>query len=180
MRVNNNGNTGGCQWFSETTPNSLKRRYHELALLHHPDRGGDTRLMQEINAAYLSALSRMDGLSSKEDDGKNHTYQYCPETEQAIIDMISNVIVAKLAGVTLELIGSWLWVGGNTKPHKGKLGKKGMGFMWHQKRELWYWKPAGQKWHKRSGSFAEMDSIRSSWGSRPIDLDDRQMTMTRV
>src|SRR3712207_5953220 len=34
-------------------PDELKRRWQELARRHHPDLGGDTRAMQEINAAYL-------------------------------------------------------------------------------------------------------------------------------
>ncbi len=33
-------------------PDELKRRWQELARRHHPDLGGDTRAMQEINAAY--------------------------------------------------------------------------------------------------------------------------------
>jgi hypothetical protein len=33
-------------------PDELKRRWQDLARRHHPDLGGDTRAMQEINAAY--------------------------------------------------------------------------------------------------------------------------------
>jgi len=33
-------------------PDELRRRWQELARRHHPDLGGDVRLMQEINAAY--------------------------------------------------------------------------------------------------------------------------------
>ena len=33
-------------------PDELKRRWQELARQHHPDLGGDTLAMQEINAAY--------------------------------------------------------------------------------------------------------------------------------
>jgi len=33
-------------------PEELKRRWQDLARQHHPDLGGDTRAMQEINAAY--------------------------------------------------------------------------------------------------------------------------------
>jgi hypothetical protein len=33
-------------------PEELKRRWQDLARRHHPDLGGDTRAMQEINAAY--------------------------------------------------------------------------------------------------------------------------------
>lgn len=31
---------------------TIKKAYKSLALLHHPDRGGNTERMQEINVAY--------------------------------------------------------------------------------------------------------------------------------
>jgi len=37
---------------ADLAPGELKRRWQDLARRHHPDRGGDTRAMQEINAAY--------------------------------------------------------------------------------------------------------------------------------
>lgn len=40
-------------WFRGIkTRNGLKRKFHELAKIHHPDRGGDTAIMQEIAAEY--------------------------------------------------------------------------------------------------------------------------------
>jgi preprotein translocase subunit Sec63 len=37
-----------------TSLDEVKKRYKELALKHHPDRGGDTATMQKINAEYES------------------------------------------------------------------------------------------------------------------------------
>ncbi|HEV2579416.1 MAG TPA: J domain-containing protein [Ktedonobacteraceae bacterium] len=34
------------------TPQQIKRRYRELAKKHHPDRGGNSREMQRVIAAY--------------------------------------------------------------------------------------------------------------------------------
>ena len=34
------------------TLEEVKRKYKELAMLHHPDRGGNTATMQEINLEY--------------------------------------------------------------------------------------------------------------------------------
>jgi len=34
----------------------VKKRYKELALKHHPDQGGETAMMQQINAEYESIL----------------------------------------------------------------------------------------------------------------------------
>lgn len=36
---------------------AIKKRYRVLALEHHPDRGGDVAVMQEINAEFKAALS---------------------------------------------------------------------------------------------------------------------------
>lgn len=36
-----------------TCPRAIKRRYRELVSRHHPDRGGDTATLQEINEALL-------------------------------------------------------------------------------------------------------------------------------
>lgn len=35
-----------------TTLEELGQEYHQLAMLHHPDKGGDTATMQAINAEF--------------------------------------------------------------------------------------------------------------------------------
>lgn len=40
-------------WLSKAKNlDELKKLYHELAMRHHPDRGGDTEVMKEINGEY--------------------------------------------------------------------------------------------------------------------------------
>lgn len=34
------------------TLEELKKKYHRLVLLHHPDRGGNLEMMQAVNNAY--------------------------------------------------------------------------------------------------------------------------------
>ena len=48
-------------------PAELRRRWQELARRHHPDLGGDTRAMQEINAAYASLRPRGAALEGARD-----------------------------------------------------------------------------------------------------------------
>lgn len=38
------------------TPAEAKQLYRQLALEHHPDRGGDTKVMQDINTQYAHYL----------------------------------------------------------------------------------------------------------------------------
>lgn len=42
----------------DTTPDDLKHQYRALACCYHPDRGGDARMMAQINALYRELLQR--------------------------------------------------------------------------------------------------------------------------
>ena len=42
----------------EYTPESLKEKYKEMAMKHHPDRGGDTEVFQEITKSYIYLLKK--------------------------------------------------------------------------------------------------------------------------
>ena len=123
------------------TVEEVKQLYKGLALSWHPDRGGNTAAMQEVNAQYTKRLQELNGTVSKDDQGNDHTYRYNEEREQALIDKIAEVIASGILSDTVEfyLVGAWLWIIGETKPVKDQLGKSGLGFMWHQKRVAWYW-----------------------------------------
>ena len=69
----------------------------------------------------------------------------------------------KLDGLEIELCGSWLWIGGNTKEHKDAL--KAARCRWSSNKKLWYWHHSeeGRKWHRGK---ATMNQIRSKYGSQ--------------
>lgn len=118
-----------------TVPN-IKAEYRDLAFKHHPDRGGDVCIMQAINAQYHEALQRCNGERSEAANGKEHRYSYDADIEQAVMDKIMFLVAAHLPGVNIALIGTWLWVTGDTKPHKELL--KANGLKWHPTRSCWY------------------------------------------
>lgn len=47
------------------TTAEIKKLYRELAMKHHPDRGGNTAVMQSINSAYHAALESHDGTAER-------------------------------------------------------------------------------------------------------------------
>lgn len=48
------------KWFNNPeTLEDLKKQYKKLAFQNHPDRGGKTSDMQEINAEYEALFSRL-------------------------------------------------------------------------------------------------------------------------
>lgn len=104
---------------SVTTLEELKKQYRKLALKHHPDRGGNEQDFIELKAEYDRLFKRLNEGEAVADTYKN------------IIDSLINY------DLEIEIIGSWVWVTGNTFPIKQKL--KELGFQWASKKKAWYW-----------------------------------------
>lgn len=143
------------------TLDELKKVYKHLAQKHHPDVGGDTRTMQEINAEYEARFEVLKR-SQNEQAAEDTTGKARATTESAgdFIAIIDHLL--KLDGLEIELCGRWLWIGGETKKHKEAL--KACGCRWSSSKKLWNWHFAedGDKWHRGSKS---MSQIRSKYGS---------------
>ena len=118
------------------TVEAVKTQYRDLAKKHHPDLGGCADTMVLINEQYHEALRRCSG-QSHEHNGKAYTYRYDAEVEQKLMDVIHAVLAIKSDTVRVLLIGSWVWVTGDTKPIKDQL--KLIGLRWHTKRQCWYY-----------------------------------------
>lgn len=139
----------------------VKSEYRRLAMLHHPDRGGDTATMQEVNAQYHATLKRMDGQQTTGTDNKAHTYRYDEQREAEIAAALAKILAVKMTA-TVALIGNWIWITGDTKPVKEEL--KALGCCWHAKRVAWYWRPEEQKYHHRYNSRADLGSLAAVYG----------------
>ena len=135
---------GGCKNIKE-----LKKEYKRLAFENHPDRGGDTETMKSINAEYEKALEILKVAGCNED--KQNT-----EVAGDFIDIINKII--NLEGITIDIMGDWIWVKGNTYPHRETL--KANGFYFASKKKAWYYKPVGYvKKGNREYSYSEIESM---------------------
>jgi curved DNA-binding protein CbpA len=124
----------GCETVSE-----VKQRYRKLVFIHHPDVGGDTQTMQRLNAAYHRVLESLHGQERVDaDSGKTYRYYYNRARESAVMAKIAELVSLKLPSVEILLVGTWIWVQGNTRPVKEQL--KSVGMRWHGKRQRWYWR----------------------------------------
>lgn len=158
------GHVMTTSYFTGThTVAEIKATYRELCFLHHPDRGGDTATMQDVNAAYHRALLRCDGQTSTGSDDVQHTYHYKEWIEQAVMDKLNDIIHAGMADVEIMLIGSWIWITGNTKAYAKVLGKDGLKCRWNNKRLAWYWHtPTGHR--TRYSSNSSLEDIANTYG----------------
>jgi len=141
------------------TLEELKGLYRKLAQQHHPDRGGDTATMQAINAEYDTLFLRLKDIH-KTKDGETYTARKATtETADQFKDLITELM--KMEGIEIEIIGCFVWVTGDTKPHRGKL--KALNFKWHNKKTAWYLAPDGYR--PRSRKEYDLDEIRDMYGT---------------
>jgi hypothetical protein len=148
------------KWFNDCgTLEEVKATYKKLAKQYHPDLGGDTVTMQEINKEYAFA-------SAKAIKGANLSEEEI-ETEILSSEAYRNAIekIIHLDGITIELVGYWLWVTGNTYPVRATL--KDAGFLFASKKLAWYFRTAEYKVSK--GGKKSLDEIRSKYGSEVLN-----------
>jgi len=153
----------------------IKGVYRKLCMQHHPDRGGNTETMQEINQQYKEALKAANGQTMTGTDGAEHTYHYDADIEQAVMDKISELLALNMNAVEIALIGTWIWILGNTKPFKAELGKKGLGCYWHAKRKCWYWHEG--KYRSRSAD-CDLSEIAKKYGFKTFKQENTQAVLS--
>ena len=153
------------------TLDELKAAYRRLSMKHHPDRGGDTATMQEINAEHDELFERL----KKQHNASADEFHQTTETPEEFREIIE--LLLRLEGLTVELCGSWLWIGGDTRQHKETL--KAAGCRWSNNKKLWYWHHAeeGRKWRRGK---ATMSDIRMKYGSQVFDAAGERTGYERI
>ena len=149
------------KWFTNiTTLDGLRSEYRRLALLHHPDKGGSTADMQEINNEYDILSKRLINGNPSFSEGRR-TWEHFVSAE--IRTKLMEVIF--LEDVSIELIGSWIWITGNTRAVKAEL--KEAGFKFSPNKLAWYWQSGDYR--KKNGKQFSMEEIRAMWGTREVE-----------
>lgn len=140
------------------TVEELYSQYKKLAMQYHPDHGGSTEDMQQINAEYDELKKRV-GNTHKSATGE--TYQSEKDTNAP--DRFRNIINAIINfNIDLELCGCWLWAF-NAYSCKDEL--KGLGFFFCSKKKAWAWTDENPKKNKYKMT---LDEIRETYGSEII------------
>ncbi len=116
----------------------LKKQYRTLCFKYHPDINKSpeaVQIMQVINNEYDALFEKLKNVFRNQ-NGEIYTdkkpVSEAPEDFRKIINEL-----IKLEGLTLELMGRWIWVYGETKPHKEKL--KELNFRWCKNKGAWSW-----------------------------------------
>ena len=149
----------------EINPAIVKTAYRKLSMVFHPDRNpAGLEMMKLINAAYLALKDITRDIDVTENANTYGTHANYSEAINAALNAIINL------GLKIEICGAWIWVSGNTKPHKEAL--KAAGFYWNAKKVMWYFRPADYRSYNK-GKWT-MAQIRDAYGSD--EVKNRQFT----
>lgn len=162
------------KYFKEAnTLEELRKQYKQLLKMHHPDNGGNVADMQEINAEYDRLFKLLkDRHESKSADGSekstktnfnNMKYDFSEDVK--LREMLQKVI--HLSDITIEIVGNWIWINGNTYQYREEF--KDIGFKFARHKKSWYWH--SEAFRKRSHKKLSMDDIRSYYGSTEVETE---------
>lgn len=135
--------------------NELRNAYKKLLIKFHPDNNPQmdtTNIMQEINAEYDALLQRFKSSSE-------YTSSAEADFNEDELKHILNELVKLNADIVIEIIGTWIWVKGNTYPVKSQL--KALNFKWSSQKHMWYWGTLTHRVHNAM----PMEYIRMKYGS---------------
>lgn len=165
--------------FAGCNLDNVRARYKDLAMMYHPDRGlptSDLRIMQEVNDQYHSFLKSLDGKQfEKRSSNPNttqkeyYTFRYDWKKEEELRAKIDQVIGLKLENITLEVNGSWIWIGNTSKDQASLFNRHGLGFKFSGEHVKWYWHKQINSPFKTRRSGLTYDQIKQLHGSETIE-----------
>lgn len=134
--------------------NEAKKIYKILARKLHPDIGGSTELFKILNTVYNDILEN--GINFAKDS----------EFDIELEKIISQILFYE--NVIIEVVGSWIWLQGDTKPIKDFL--KELGFKWASKKKQWYY----GEMKGRNPKQKSMSDIKSKYGCQTVRTKTRE------
>lgn len=160
-------------WFKENEVkdlNKLRTAYKKLLIKYHPDNNlkhDTTRELQEINSEYDILFERLkysfesSEKYEKASDREKQSYDWEKDTQMRAIILA----LSKIQEITIEIIGTWIWVSGNTYPHRAYFKELGL----HYCKKKAAWSVHFDDYYRWSNSeYYSLDDIRAKYGSVKI------------
>ena len=142
-----------------TDKDSLKQAYRSACFKFHPDHGGDPEIMKLVNLAFECLNNYTWGAW----DAKQ------AQKETPLTETLTKVWnkVNHFPYITGEIVGTWIWVSGESWRYKKQL--KELGFKWSPNKRAWFYHAPGYR--KRSKRSFDMDEIRGMFDSSDLETE---------
>lgn len=144
------------------TAEDVKTTFKDLAKKLHPDNGGNAEAFKNMMAEYTEAWKRYKNIH-KTAEGETYEKDTATDEEGKVY---SDLIMAcmNFQEVTIEIIGSWIWLSGNTKIYSAEI--KDLGFFWSKNKKAWYFNGSEKK-SRRRGRYS-MEQLRNMWDTEEV------------
>lgn len=163
------------------TLEELRKQYRDLLKKYHPDNeNGSEEITKAINTEYERLFkilknkhdSRQQNTRSSNATGNNdssyNNMKYDFAEDERLREMLQKIIY--FSDITIEIIGNWIWISGNTYQYRKEF--KELGFKFAGQKKCWYWH--SESYRKKSHKRLSMDDIRNYYGSTEVEPDRRQ------
>lgn len=153
----------------------VKEEFKRLAKELHPDNGGNAEEFKIMMQAYTAACGRFKGVhraegandSKKAEKATQGAHSATEDDLEQFAEIISKVVT--LDGVEIEIVGTWVWLSGNTYPHREAI--KAAGFFWSTKHKRWYYNGSTKKSKKHSKY--SYDEVKNMHGCKEVKTSHR-------
>lgn len=155
------------------TLEELKKQYRNLMLKWHPDRNLNnqeeaTKNSKIINNEYEFLFEKYKNIHKK---NNNEFYEKeTTETVSEFQEIIKHLI--KYKNITIEIIGSWLWISGKTYEIKEIL--KELNFKFSKQKASWYFH-FGQ-WKSSGIHFKNLEDLKKFWEFETVQQAQKNNT----
>lgn len=167
--------------FKTMTWDEAKRHYYQLALKHHPDRGGDVETMKVVNGAWDFVKN---SIADSHGKANNKHAGYSNWAVGMFDELMKTALkIAKISpSLNVEIAGYWIWVTGETKAHKDEIKKITLKIYtnkgefdihpkYHATKQAWYFSGV-----KSSGTGKmSLDEIRNTYKNQKITYTENSI-----
>lgn len=144
----------------------LRKQYKDLLKKFHPDNaGGSEEECKALNAEYEAVFSALKAGQKFSAEKSYDSMKWDTAEDAALREKLREVI--HMAGINITIVGCWIWIDGNTFPHKNEL--KAAGFKWAREKKKWYWH--SEAFRKRSRKKLSFSDICGLYGAANVETE---------
>ena len=151
------------------TLEELKKAYKKLALKLHPDMNRDKDTTEEFKQMQNEYEDLFNKVKNKRVyEGKEYEKE-TKETPEEYRDIIDHLIFCD--GVTIEIIGTWIWLTGNTYTYRELI--KELNFKYSKNKKSWYYNGEDNSTYRR-GHFT-LEQLRQRFETTEVETQKREL-----